>query len=93
LMAFMVVCAGVIYLRRKRPDLPRSFRSPFVPLFPILGILFAAFLAIFGLSSLTWKEFGIALIVGLIFFFSYGFWKSDPARVVPVLEPEGTDFV
>ena len=93
LMAFIVVCAGVIYLRRKRPDLPRSFRSPSVPLFPILGMLFAAFLAIFGLSSLTWKEFGVALIVGLAVFFSYGFWKSDPARVVPVLEPEGTDFV
>ncbi|HTD33525.1 MAG TPA: amino acid permease, partial [Candidatus Elarobacter sp.] len=38
LMAFTVVCAGVLYLRRRKPDIPRAFRVPFVPLFPILGI-------------------------------------------------------
>ncbi|HET9029960.1 MAG TPA: amino acid permease [Candidatus Aquilonibacter sp.] len=88
LVAFTVVCGGVIYLRRKRPDLPRSFRVPFVPLFPILGIVCSAFLAIFGLSRTTWEWFVGALIVGLIFFFSYGFRKSDPDKVQPVEEPE-----
>jgi APA family basic amino acid/polyamine antiporter len=39
LMAFTVVCAGVLYLRHRKPDLPRSFRVPFVPLFPIMGIV------------------------------------------------------
>ncbi|HET6275439.1 MAG TPA: amino acid permease [Candidatus Cybelea sp.] len=89
LIAFSVVCAGVLYLRKRRPELPRSFRVPFVPLFPILGILFSLFLAIFGLSRATWTWFAIALVCGLIFFFAYGFRKSNPADVVPVEEPEG----
>jgi len=89
LMAFTVVCAGVLYLRKRRPDLPRSFRVPFVPLFPILGIVFSLFLAIFGLSRATWTWFVIALVCGLVFFFAYGFRHSNPEDVVPVEEPEG----
>lgn len=89
LIAFTVVCSGVLYLRKRKPDLPRSFRVPFVPLFPILGILSSLFLAVFGLSRATWTWFVIALIGGLIFFFCYGFRKSDPDAVVPVEEPEG----
>jgi APA family basic amino acid/polyamine antiporter len=93
LMAFTVVCAGVLYLRKRRPELPRSFRVPFVPLFPILGIVFSLFLAIFGLSRMTWTWFIVALLVGLVFFFAYGFRKSNPAEVVPVEEPAGlTEF-
>jgi APA family basic amino acid/polyamine antiporter len=88
LIAFTVVCAGVLYLRKRRPNLPRSFKVPFVPLFPILGILCSMFLAIFGLSRMTWTWFLIALVVGLIFFFAYGYWKSDPDEIVPVIEPE-----
>lgn len=89
LIAFTVVCAGVLYLRKRRPELPRSFRVPFVPLFPILGIAFSLFLAVFGLSRATWTWFVIALVCGLVFFFAYGFRKSNPADVVPVEEPEG----
>jgi basic amino acid/polyamine antiporter, APA family len=89
LIAFTVVCAGVIYLRKRRPELPRSFRVPFVPLFPILGIVFSLFLAVFGLSRTTWTWFAIALCVGLVFFFSYGFRKSNPDDVKPVEEPDG----
>jgi APA family basic amino acid/polyamine antiporter len=89
LSAFTVVCAGVLYLRKRKPDLPRSFRVPFVPLFPILGIVFSLFLAVMGLSRMTWTWFVLALVVGLIFFFSYGFRNSKPEDVVPVEEPEG----
>jgi APA family basic amino acid/polyamine antiporter len=88
LIAFAVVCGAVLYLRKRRPDIPRSFRVPFVPLFPILGIVFSLFLAIFGLSRTTWIWFGGALVVGLIIFFSYGYRKSDPEAVEPVVEPE-----
>lgn len=91
LLAFIVVCAGVIYLRYKRPDIPRSFRAPLVPLFPILGIVLCAFLAIDGVPAVTWRWFVGALIVGLILFFAYGFRHSDPDAVVPVEEPETTD--
>ena len=89
LIAFTVVCAGVLYLRKRKPDLPRSFRVPFVPLFPILGIAGSLFLAVFGLSRTTWTWFVAALIVGLIFFFLYGYRRSDPAKIEPVKEPEG----
>jgi APA family basic amino acid/polyamine antiporter len=89
LIAFTVVCAGVLYLRKRRPDIPRSFKVPFVPLFPILGIVFSLFLAIFGLSRTTWTWFGSALVIGLIFFFSYGFRVSKPEEIEPVEEPEG----
>ena len=80
LFAFAIVCAGVIYLRWKRPDLPRPFRVPFVPLFPILGILFSGFLAVFGLTTLTWQRFIISLLVGLVIYFAYGFRHSRPER-------------
>ncbi|MGA7571039.1 MAG: amino acid permease [Candidatus Aquilonibacter sp.] len=89
LIAFTVVCAGVLYLRKRKPDLPRTFKVPFVPLFPILGIVMSLFLAVFGLSARTWTWFAIALVVGLVFFFSYGFRKSNPDEVEPVVEPEG----
>ncbi len=89
LVAFSVVCAGVLYLRAKRPEIPRAFRVPFVPLFPVLGIVLSLYLAVFGLSRMTWEWFTGALIVGLVFFFSYGFWKSDPAQIKPVEEPTG----
>jgi APA family basic amino acid/polyamine antiporter len=79
----------VLYLRKRKPDIPRTFRVPFVPLFPILGIVFSLFLAVFGLSRTTWNWFVIALVAGLIFFFSYGYWKSDPERIEYVEEPEG----
>jgi APA family basic amino acid/polyamine antiporter len=86
LIAFIVVCFGVLFLRRTRPNLARPFRVPFVPLFPILGIAFSGFLAIFGLSRSTWIWFGIALVIGLVFFFSYGYWRSDPDAVEAVEE-------
>jgi len=89
LIAFTVVCAGVLYLRHRKPDIPRTFRVPFVPLFPILGIVFSLFLAIFGLSRTTWIWFAIALVVGLVFFFSYGYWRSNPDEIEAVDEPEG----
>lgn len=87
LLAFTVVCAGVLYLRRRRPELPRSFKVPFVPLFPLLGIVCSLFLAVFGLSRETWLWFTAALIVGLIFFFSYGFRASNPDEIEYVEEP------
>ncbi|HTW82706.1 MAG TPA: amino acid permease [Candidatus Sulfotelmatobacter sp.] len=91
LIAFTVVCAGVLYLRARKPDIPRAFRVPFVPLFPILGIVFSLFLAIFGLSRTTWIWFVLALVVGLVFFFSYGFWKSNPEQIEAVVEPAGLE--
>jgi APA family basic amino acid/polyamine antiporter len=89
LSAFIVVCAGVLYLRRKRPEIPRAFRTPLVPWFPLMGIVTAAFLAVFGLTTLTWERFVISLLAGLVIYFAYGFRHSNPDEIVPIEEPEG----
>ena len=52
LFAFVIVCAGIIVLRRTRPDVPRAFKTPWVPLVPILGIL-SNLLMIFSLGVET----------------------------------------
>jgi APA family basic amino acid/polyamine antiporter len=71
LLAFVLVCAGVIILRRTRPDLERPFKTPLVPLVPILGIL-----ACFGLMATlppeTWERLAIWLVIGLVIYFGYG---------------------
>lgn len=70
LFAFMLVCAGVIILRKTDPDLPRRFKTPLVPLVPILGIL-VCFLMILGLGWTNWLRLGAWLVLGLIIYFAY----------------------
>ena len=62
--AFIIVCAGVIWLRTMRPDLPRPFRSPLVPFFPICGIVLSLFLSSVGLGTFTWLRFIVWLAIG-----------------------------
>jgi basic amino acid/polyamine antiporter, APA family len=71
LLAFVIVCAGVWVLRRKRPDLPRPFKTPFVPLVPILGIL-TSFAAMLSLPAKTWWRLLIWLAIGLLVYAFYG---------------------
>ncbi len=71
LLAFVIVCAGVWILRRKRPDLPRPFKTPLVPLVPILGIL-TSLAAMLSLPAKTWWRLLIWLVIGLVVYFSYG---------------------
>ncbi len=71
LFAFTLVCLGVIVLRRTDRDRPRPFRVPFVPLFPILGVLFCVALML-SLPIETWVRFFIWLILGLVIYFFYG---------------------
>ena len=70
LLAFAIVSAGVWILRRRQPDLPRPFRTPFVPLVPILGIV-TAFYLIANLPATTWEVVGVWLIIGLAIYFGY----------------------
>jgi APA family basic amino acid/polyamine antiporter len=70
LLAFTIVSAGVWVLRVRRPDLPRPFKTPFVPLVPILGIISALFLMT-RLPLFTWKVMIGWLLFGLIIYFSY----------------------
>lgn len=83
--AFIIVCAGVIWLRYARPELPRPFRSPLVPLFPLCGIALSLFLSTVGLGPFTWLRFVVWLAVGLAIYFAYGFRQDVP----PSLASEG----
>lgn len=70
LLAFVMVSIGIIVLRRKRPDLPRAFRVPFVPVIPILSALICFYLML-NLSVETWMRFLIWMALGLIIYFAY----------------------
>lgn len=71
LLAFVIVCAGIWILRHKRPDLPRPFKTPLVPLVPILGIV-VSFGLMASLPLGTWLRLIIWLIAGMVLYFSYG---------------------
>ncbi|GJF11887.1 amino acid permease [Mycolicibacterium cyprinidarum] len=71
LFAFVLVSAGVMVLRRTRPDLKRGFRTPWVPVLPILAILTCMWLML-NLTGLTWIRFGIWMAVGVAVYFLYG---------------------
>ena len=75
LFAFVLVCTGVIILRRTDPDRHRVFRTPLVPLVPLLGIAMCFYLML-GLPTITWIRFGVWLLIGLVLYFTYGFWNS-----------------
>jgi TM2 domain-containing membrane protein YozV len=76
LFAFVLVSLGVIFLRRSQPDRKRSFRVPFVPLFPIISFLLCVSLMA-GLLVVTWLRFFFWLVLGLVFFFSWGRYWSE----------------
>jgi APA family basic amino acid/polyamine antiporter len=71
LLAFMLVSAGVWVMRRKHPDVPRSFKTPMVPLIPILSILASGTLIV-SLSYWTQLRLIVWLIIGLAIYFTYG---------------------
>ncbi|MBN8885644.1 MAG: amino acid permease [Rudaea sp.] len=79
LSAFIVICASVIVLRIRKPELPRSFRTPFVPLIPLIGIAFSIWL-LSELAAVTWLVFVVWVSLGLVVYFGYGMRHSKLAR-------------
>ncbi|HJS56977.1 MAG TPA: amino acid permease [Vicinamibacteria bacterium] len=75
LFAFVLVCIGILILRKREPERPRKFRVPFAPLTPVLGILMCLILML-GLPALTWIRFGLWLAAGLVLYFVYGARRS-----------------
>ena len=75
LFAFVLVCAGVLVLRRTKPELKRPFRTPLVPLVPILGMICCLGL-MSGLGIHTWERLFIWLAIGLVIYFAYGRFHS-----------------
>ena len=78
LSAFIVICASVILLRIRKPDLPRAFRTPWVPLIPIIGIGFSIWL-LSELAAITWLVFLVWVSLGLLVYFGYGIRNSKLA--------------
>ncbi|MCU7727357.1 amino acid permease [Actinoplanes sp. KI2] len=87
LFAFVLVNIGVIILRRTRPEMPRPYRVPWVPVLPILGVAFAVYLMT-DLPALTWLRFGIWLAVGLLIYAVYGY-RNSRVRTEPVAGTPG----
>ena len=79
LLAFVIVCAGIMVMRKTQPDLPRPFRTPMVPLVPILGIV-VCFAMMYSLDSLTWIRLAVWLAIGMAIYFGYSRSHSHLAR-------------
>lgn len=80
LAAFVLVCLGVIVMRSKHPDIPRPFKNPFSPVFPILGMLSCGALMAF-LPHQTWTRFLLWLCLGLVIYFAYSMKHSKLAKI------------
>jgi basic amino acid/polyamine antiporter, APA family len=89
LAAFCLVSVAVVVLRKKRPDLPRAFRCPGVPVIPALAVVFCVTLMSF-LSKVTWIAFLIWLAIGLVVYFGYARQRSllnKPAEAPSAVTP------
>jgi APA family basic amino acid/polyamine antiporter len=82
LLAFVIVCGGVLVLRRRQPNLPRPFKTPWVPAVPILGILIC-FGLMAGLPSDTWIRLIVWMAIGIVIYFTYGRSHSKVQRGEP----------
>jgi APA family basic amino acid/polyamine antiporter len=79
LFAFVIVCAGILILRKRRPDLPRPFRTPLLPWVPLIGIISCSALML-GLGIDTWIRLAVWSAIGLAVYFGYGKRHSRLAR-------------
>ncbi len=71
LLAFVIVCIAVMVLRRTNPSQPRPFRTPWMPVVPVLGILFNGYM-MYKLGWINWARLIIWLAIGLVIYFAYG---------------------
>lgn len=88
LFAFVVVALSVIILRRTRPDLPRAFRTPLVPLVPILSVAASVWLML-NLPAETWLRFAVWMALGFVVYFVYG--RSHSLLGRQGKQPQGGD--
>lgn len=88
LFAFVLVCIGVLIMRKRMPDAPRSFKTPLVPFVPIMGVLVCIYL-MYALPMESWFRLGIWLALGLLIYFVYGKYNSklQHGRVVLPEDP------
>ncbi|MFI5365342.1 MAG: amino acid permease [Candidatus Binatia bacterium] len=86
LMAFVIVCAAVLVMRRTNPNVPRPFRTPLVPLVPLLGMA-SNLLMMLYLGWENWLRLFVWLIIGLAIYFSYGRHHSKLALATAAAAP------
>jgi APA family basic amino acid/polyamine antiporter len=84
LLAFILVCAGILVMRKTMPNVPRAFKTPFVPLVPVLGIITCLFMMVF-LPADTWIRLLIWMVIGLDVYIVYGLKKSKLQTKSPSL--------
>jgi APA family basic amino acid/polyamine antiporter len=82
LLAFLMVCAAVLIMRKTNPDAERPFKVPFMPVTPILGIVTCLILML-SLPWENWARLVIWLGIGFAIYFSYGVRHSALARQLP----------
>jgi len=85
LLAFAIVCTGVLILRRTAPDTPRPFKTPGMPWVPIIGTLICLYLMT-GLPLPTWIRLFVWLAVGLTIYFTYGRFHAAAVRSQPMAD-------
>jgi APA family basic amino acid/polyamine antiporter len=78
LAAFIIICASILVLRTRQPELPRAFRVPGAWIVAPVGILFSLAL-IWGLPVITWERFAIWMVIGFLVYFGYGIRRSKLA--------------
>jgi APA family basic amino acid/polyamine antiporter len=80
LLAFVIVCIAIMVLRNTNPDQPRPFRTPWVPLVPVLGIISNGYM-MYKLGWVNWARLIIWLVIGMVVYFSYGIKHSRVQRL------------
>ncbi|MBB2197839.1 amino acid permease [Gluconacetobacter sp. 1c LMG 22058] len=79
LLAFVIVCIGVMFLRRSAPDMERRFRVPGGPIIPVLGIVCCSAVML-SLDGLTWVRLAVWLVIGMVIYFGYSRRNSHLAK-------------
>lgn len=90
LFAFMLVCAGIIILRKTNPEIKREFKTPWVPFVPIMGILVCGAM-IYGLGLTNWLRLLVWLAIGFVIYFAYGMKNSKLNKGRHVLPKDPID--
>jgi APA family basic amino acid/polyamine antiporter len=82
LLAFVIVCFGVLILRKRRPNIPRPFRTPLVPIVPLLGILICGYM-MWSLPRDTWIRLIVWMAIGFVIYFGYSRSHSKVGSSTP----------